>query len=158
MSASLSALLADTVLTLHACVVGFAVLGQLLFMVGGLAGWPWVRVLWIRLAHLGLIAFVLVQSWMGAVCPLTLWEQSLRRHAGQAAYSESFIEHWLSSLIFFDAPAWVFMLVYTLFGALVLATWWWMPPHRRRPLPLPADAPEERQGPSAQGAFDIKKG
>ncbi len=62
-------LLADLMLLLHVAIVAFAVLGQLLFMAGGLRGWAWVRKLWVRLAHLALIAFVVLQSWLGQVCP-----------------------------------------------------------------------------------------
>ncbi len=129
-SPSANALLADLVLVVHVGIVAFVVLGQLLFVAGGLLKWAWVRSLWVRLAHLALMAFVIAQSWMGITCPLTIWEQLLRRQAGQAAYTESFIEHWLSRLIFFNAPGWVFVLAYTLFGALVLMTWWWVPPRR----------------------------
>ena len=128
-----TALLADLILTLHVGIVAFVVVGQLLFVIGGILGWLWVREWRIRLAHLALIAFVIVQSWLGVVCPLTLWEQALRQQSGQADYTESFIEHWLSKLIFFSSPAWVFVLVYTLFGALVLLTWWWLPPRQFRP-------------------------
>jgi hypothetical protein len=128
--------LADLILLLHTGIVAFAVLGQLLFMAGGLRGWAWVRKWWVRLAHLALIAFVVLQSWLGRVCPLTVWEQSLRRQAGQSAYAESFIEHWLSRLIFFNAPAWVFVAIYTAFGMLVLLSWWWWPPRRQRRKPL----------------------
>lgn len=123
-------MLADLVLVAHVGIVAFVVLGQLLFVAGGLLQWTWVRHLWIRLAHLLLLMFVIAQSWMGATCPLTSWEQLLRRQAGQTAYGESFIEHWLSRLIFFSAPAWVFVLAYSVFGALVLLTWWWIPPRR----------------------------
>ena len=125
-----SALLADLVLILHVGIVAFVVLGQLLFVMGGLKNWSWVRSLWIRFAHLALMAFVLVQSWMGLTCPLTVWEQALRRQAGQSAYDASFIGHWLSRLIFFNAPDWVFVAAYTLFGVLVVVTWWWIPPRR----------------------------
>ena len=125
-------MLADLILALHVGILAFVVVGQLLFVMGGILGWAWVREWSIRLAHLALIAFVIVQSWLGAVCPLTVWEQALRLQAGQAGYAESFIEHWLSSLIFFNAPAWVFVLAYTLFGALVLLTMWWLPPGRLR--------------------------
>jgi polyferredoxin len=128
-----SALLADLMLVLHVGIVSFVVGGQLLFVLGGILAWAWVRERWIRLAHLVLIAFVVVQSWLGAVCPLTIWEQALRQQSGQAGYAESFIEHWLSRLIFFRAPAWVFVMAYSLFGALVLLTWWWLPPGRFRP-------------------------
>ena len=98
-----SALLADLMLALHVGIVSFVVGGQLLFVLGGILAWAWVRERWIRLAHLVLIAFVVVQSWLGAVCPLTIWEQALRQQSGQAGYAESFIEHWLSRLIFFRA-------------------------------------------------------
>jgi len=132
LSSSTNAMLADIVLAGHVLVVGFVVLGQMLFMAGGWAGWLWVRNLWTRLVHLALIGFVVLQSWWGAVCPLTLWEQALRRQAGQSGYGESFIAHWLSRLIFFSAPPWIFVLVYSVFGGLVVLTWWWLPPHRRR--------------------------
>jgi hypothetical protein len=97
-------------------------------MAGGWRGWAWVRIAWVRLAHLALIGFVVAQSWLGEICPLTIWEQSLRLQARQASYGGSFIEHWLSRLIFFNAPAWVFMAAYTTFGVLVLLSWWWWPP------------------------------
>lgn len=128
LNAHTSAMLADLVLVAHAGVVSFVVLGQALFVAGGLCDWRWTRNVWIRLTHLALIAFVVMQSWAGSVCPLTLWEQALRQRAGQAGYAESFVEHWVSRLIFFNAPMWVFAVVYTLFGALVLLTWWWIPP------------------------------
>ena len=57
-----SALLADLILVLHGSIVAFVVLGQLLFVLGGIFGWAWVRKWWIRLAHLALIAFVIVKA------------------------------------------------------------------------------------------------
>jgi polyferredoxin len=127
-----SALLADLVLITHVGVVAYVVIGQLLFMAGGVLGWAWVRVIGVRLAHLALIGFIVLQSWWGATCPLTEWEQLLRRQASQATYAESFIGHWLSKLIFFNAPAWAFAAVYSAFGALVLLTWWRIPPRRKK--------------------------
>lgn len=129
-----AALLADALLVLHAGVVAFVVLGQVLFMLGGVLAWRWVRRLAMRTAHAVLMVFIAVQAWLGQLCPLTVWEQALRRRAGQAAYSESFIEHWLSRLIFLDAPWWVFVAGYTAFSALVLLTWWWVPPERQKRL------------------------
>ncbi|WP_431096189.1 DUF2784 domain-containing protein [Polaromonas aquatica] len=135
-----AALLADLILVLHVGIVAFAVLGQLLFMAGGWRGWAWVRIAWVRLAHLALIGFVVAQSWLGEICPLTVWEQSLRLQAGQGSYVGSFIEHWLSRLIFFNAPAWVFTVAYTAFGVLVLLSWWWWPPHWKRKRARPGSA------------------
>ena len=110
--------------------------GVLLFVVGGLvvvvAGnwlhWRWVNQFWFRLAHLAAIATVVVQAWLGQFCPLTTLESWLRIQAGAAAYERSFIEHWLQRLIFYEAPFWVFTMVYTAFAALVALAWWRFPP------------------------------
>jgi Protein of Unknown function (DUF2784) len=55
-----------------------------------------------------------------------VWEQDLRRLAGQGAYGESFIEHWLSRLLYWDLPGWVFVAAYTGFAGLVAGAWWWV--------------------------------
>jgi hypothetical protein len=36
-------------------------------------------------------------------------------------------------MIFYEAPFWVFTLVYTVFGLLVLVAWWYFPPRATRP-------------------------
>lgn len=126
-----AAALADTILVLHAGIVAFVVAGLPAIVLGGWRAWGWVRNLKFRLVHLGLIGFVVVQTWLGELCPLTVWEQDLRRVAGQAVHSQSFIEHWLSRLLFFEAPWWVFIAAYTVFGALVAAAWRWVPPRSR---------------------------
>ncbi len=123
-------LLADAVLTLHAGLVLFVVLGLGLILLGGGRGWRWVRNRWFRLAHLAAITVVVAQAWLGVICPLTTLEIWLRRRAGQGAYDGSFIEHWLQELLYYQAPAWVFIVLYTAFGSLVLASWWWVPPRR----------------------------
>lgn len=122
--------LANMILVLHVGIVAFVVLGQVLILIGARRGWVWVRNRALRIAHLALMLFIALQSWLGALCPLTEWEQALRRSAGQDTYAESFIEHWLSRLIFFEAPWWVFVAAYTAFALLVLLTWRWIPPRR----------------------------
>ena len=74
----LSLLAADALLVLHSLFVAFVVCGLLLVIVGGLRGWAWVHNRWFRLAHLVAIGCVVVQSWLGLVCPLTTWEMALR--------------------------------------------------------------------------------
>ncbi|MDQ3286915.1 MAG: DUF2784 domain-containing protein [Pseudomonadota bacterium] len=134
MSPQMAATMADAVLAIHVGVVAFVVLGEVLFLIGGWLRWRWVRRFSIRITHLLLMAFVAAQTWLGALCPLTVWEQSLRTRAGQDGFSGSFVEHWLSRLIFFEAPWWVFVAAYTGFAVLVLLTWRWVPPVRRRPV------------------------
>lgn len=125
-----AARLADAILALHVGVVAFVVLGELAFLVGGRRNWGWVHHFGLRLVHLLLMIFVAAQAWLGALCPLTGWEQALRARAGEIVYAESFIEHWLSRLIFFEAPWWTFVAAYTGFALLVLLTWRWVPPRR----------------------------
>lgn len=124
----LNLLVADGLLVLHSLIVVFVAGGLFLIIVGGLRGWAWVHNRWFRLAHLGAIGCVVVQSWLGLVCPLTTWEMAMRTRAGEDAYSGSFVAHWLSRLLYYDAPAWVFVLSYTLFAALVVACWFWVRP------------------------------
>ena len=126
-------LLADAVLLLHFGVVVFVIGGLVLIVAGNLLGWPWVNRLWFRLAHLAAIGFVVVQAWLGAVCPLTTLESWLRVEAGLAGYSTSFVEHWVQSVIFYEAPFWAFALAYTVFGFLVLMAWWYFPPQSSKP-------------------------
>lgn len=125
-------LLADAVLLLHFGVVLFVIGGLVLVVVGNLRGWRWVNSLWFRLAHLLAIGVVVAQAWLGEVCPLTTLESWLRVKAGAPSYSKSFIEHWVQHLLFYEAPSWVFTLAYTVFGLLVLASWWYFPPRHKK--------------------------
>ena len=129
---SLYQLLANGVLALHLAVVFFVVGGLLLVLAGNLRRWHWVNALWFRLAHLAAIGFVVVQAWLGQVCPLTTLEMWLRARGGVSTYGGGFIEHWMQRLLYHDAPDWVFVLVYSLFGLLVLASWLYYPPVSRR--------------------------
>jgi len=121
-------LAADAVLLAHAALAAFIVLGLALILAGRFFSWRWVRNPWFRSAHLLAIGIVVLQSWFGVICPLTTWEMSLRAKAGQATYEVSFIEHWLTELLYYQGPPWVFVLCYTVFGGLVLASWFLVPP------------------------------
>ena len=123
--------LADIVLALHLSIVAFVVVGLFIIILGNTIRWGWVNGLWFRAVHLLAIATVVVESWLGITCPLTTLERWFRAKAQQESYSGSFIEHWLTTLLFYEAPEWVFILVYSAFGALVLLTWWKFPPKRQ---------------------------
>jgi len=127
--------LADAVLVVHLALVLFVVLGLLLIVVGNLRGWPWVNRVWFRVAHLAAIAVVVVQSWLGMACPLTLLESWLRARAGAQGYAEGFIQDWMQRLLYYDAPGWMFTACYTLFGLLVIGAWWYFPPGDRHRQP-----------------------
>ena len=123
LSPSLAGALADAILVLHVGIVLFVVLGAAAIVLGARRGWAWVRGFAWRLAHLVLMGVIALQAWAGALCPLTVWEQALRRVAGQPAYTGSFVAHWLSRAIFYRAPWWMFVVAYTAFAMFVLALW-----------------------------------
>jgi Protein of Unknown function (DUF2784) len=130
---SIYAIAADAMLAAHVAVVLFVVVDQLLIVIGGVLRWRWVRHFWWRIVHLLLMVYIAAQAWLGELCPLTVWEQALRAQAGQHTYGESFIEHWLSRLLYIEAPWWVFVAIYTGFALVVLASWFWVLPKRSLP-------------------------
>jgi len=123
-------LLADVVLAVHFAIVVFVIGGLAAVFVGNFRGWRFVNGWVFRLAHLAAIAVVVAQAWLGIACPLTTLENWLRVQARQAPYDTTFIEYWLTKILFYDAPAWVFTASYTLFGLAVIAAWWRFPPRR----------------------------
>ena len=125
-------LLADAVLSLHVAIVVFVVGGLAFIVVGNLFAWDWVNALWLRVTHLLAIAIVVGEAWFGAVCPLTSLEMGLRAKARATTYAGTFVEHWLQRILYYEAPAWAFTLGYTLFGVIVVATWWYFPPRLNR--------------------------
>lgn len=125
-------LAADILLTIHTLFVAFVVLGLVAIYVGYWLSWSWIRNYWYRIIHLGGISYVVLESWAGVICPLTIWENQLRVMAGQSSYEGSFIQHWLQNLLYYEAPDWVFLIAYTVFGSLVLASWFIVKPRSRR--------------------------
>ena len=122
-SQALYSLVADAILVTHVLFVAFVVFSLILIFVGKLLSWLWVRNPWFRVTHLLGIGVVVLQSWFGVICPLTIWEMDLRSKAGETIYEGSFITHWLNELLYYQAPSWVFVVCYTVFGGLVLASW-----------------------------------
>ena len=122
--------LADIILIAHAAFVAFVVLTVPCVFLGKYLHWCWVRVLWFRVVHLVGVCIVAAQAWAGVICPLTTLEMSLREKGRLVVYSGSFVEHWLQKIIYWDLPAWVFTVIYSLFALLVVCAWYFVPPVR----------------------------
>ena len=125
--------LADAVAVVHAAYVAFVVIGFMAIVAGAIAGARWARSFALRAAHLAAILLVSVEAAIGAICPLTTLENSLRLHAGATSYPADFIGYWVDRLIFYDFPPWVFALLYFGFAALVALSWWKWPPRWPHP-------------------------
>jgi len=126
--------LADLVAAVHFAWVAFVVIGMVLILLGIWRRWRWVRNFWFRAVHFLMIALVVAESLGGIICPLTTWEDDLRVKAGEVAAAgragepASFVGRWVHRLLFFDAPPWVFMVCYCVFGAVALAALILAPP------------------------------
>lgn len=81
---------ADALVLLHLGFILFVLLGGLLLL-------RWPRLLCL---HLPAVAWGIVVECLHLGCPLTPWENNLRRMAGQAGYEGGFIEHYLIPLIY----------------------------------------------------------
>lgn len=83
-------LLADLLVVVHGAFVLFVVAGGLTVL--------WRR--WMAWVHLPCAAWGAAIEFGGWICPLTPWEQALRRQAGAAGYNGGFVEHYLIPLIY----------------------------------------------------------
>lgn len=90
-------------------------LGFILFvLLGGLLVLRWPRLVWL---HMPAVAWGIVVECLHLGCPLTPWENQLRRAAGQAGYDGGFIEHYLIPLIY---PAGLTPQIQLYLGAIVV--------------------------------------
>jgi hypothetical protein len=85
-----SRIAADLVLTLHLGFIVFVVLGGLLI----------VRFRWVAFVHIPAAAWGTFVELTGRICPLTTWENALRRSAGESGYADSFVEHYIVPIIY----------------------------------------------------------
>jgi hypothetical protein len=102
--------LADLVLVVHLAYVASIPLG-------GFVAWRWRRFVWV---HLALLAVGVVSITVGFDCPLTTWEQSLRRRGGQHPYRDGFVDHYLKGHVYPHGDEWV---VWLIFGACIVVSY-----------------------------------
>jgi hypothetical protein len=127
------ALLADLIVLVHLLYVSFVIGGQVLIVIGALRRWGWIRDPVFRICHTAAIVLVAVNALAGVLCPLTEWENALRRRAGQSADNDiSFVARLVHEAIYYEAPQWVFTSAYVVFALLVIGTLVLVPPRWKR--------------------------
>ena len=109
-------MLANLILVLHAAFVFFVVGGLAAIWIGFALGRRWCTNPWFRGLHLAAIGFVVVESLLGYACSLTIWEDTLRSSGAEAR----FVQRWVSAILYWNAPGWVFTVLYVPFGAVVV--------------------------------------
>jgi hypothetical protein len=124
-------LLADIIAIVHLGYVIFVILGFILILAGIFFKWKWIRNLWFRMIHLAAIAGVALEALLGINCPLTALEFSLRYGVSPSDKRLSFVGGLVDSVLYYDAPAWLFTIIYVGFALLVAITFIMAPPTRR---------------------------
>lgn len=105
--------LADLVLVVHGLFVLFVILGGLLVL-------RWPALMWV---HLPAVAWGAAIEFWGWACPLTPLEVALRHRGGEAGYTGSFIEHYVTPVLY---PAGLTRSMQVVLGLMVLAVNGWV--------------------------------
>ena len=126
-----NALLADIIAIIHLGYVSYVILGFILIVVGIILRWKWIRNLPFRITHLLAIVGVACEALLGVNCPLTVLEYELRYALNLSEEKVSFIGAIVDSLLYYNAPGWLFTIVYAAFAITVIITFIIAPPTRR---------------------------
>ena len=118
---------ADLLAFAHITYVGFVVLGQILIVGGGIAGWLWIRNPWFRWLHLGAIGVVVAEVVLGVYCPLTLLEARWR---GAAVDDAGFVADWVGWLLYYDIALWQAHAADLAFALITVGSFLRWPPRR----------------------------
>jgi hypothetical protein len=110
--------LAEAILMFHFLIIAFNVAGLIVIPLGAWRGWKIVRIAWLRLAHLGIMAIVAGQAVLGRPCFLTIWQNQL---SGAQQPATPMIMQWVNHLIYWNLPIWVFAIFYCLLLFYILA-------------------------------------
>jgi hypothetical protein len=124
-------ILADIIAVIHLGYVIYVILGFILIVVGIICRWKWIRNLLFRITHLLAIVGVACEALLGLNCPLTVLEFKLRYASNLSEKKVSFIGTIIDSLLYYDAPRWLFTIIYAAFALLVIITFIIAPPVRK---------------------------
>jgi len=124
-------ILADIIAVIHLGYVIYVILGFILIVAGIILRWKWIRNLSFRITHLLAIVGVACEALLGINCPLTVLECKLRYAPLLSEKKVSFIGTIIDSLLFYNAPGWLFTIIYIAFAITVIITFIIAPPTRR---------------------------
>jgi hypothetical protein len=111
--------LADAVMLVHFGFLAFVALG-------GFLAWRYRRAIAL---HAAAVAWGLVSVLVGVECPLTAWEDRLRRLAGEQGLTRGFIDTYLTGVIY---PREHLLTIQLAIAALVAVSWIGFALRRRR--------------------------
>ena len=120
--------LADVIVAIHLVYACFVLLGFLAIVIGIPCGWIWVKNFRFRIIHLVCTIIVPLESLIKITCPLTTLENLFLRASGADGYNRSFIGNFINEILFYEAPEWVFIIIYVALATLVVLYFILYPP------------------------------
>jgi len=117
-------LLADLIVVIHLLFVLFVMLGGLLIL-------RWRFFAWI---HMPAVLWAVLIEFSGWICPLTPLENHLRIKGGSSGYATSFVEHYITPLLYpsqLTREMQIFLGLLVLIVNLVIYLWVWYSSRRR---------------------------
>ena len=124
-------LAADAVLIIHFLFICYIVFGLFFIWIGHYLKLRIVKNLTFRISHISAMGFVLCESQVGMICPLTEWENLLRVKGGEEVrYEISFIAELFHKIIFYNFSMRTFIITYFIFFALMLISFRIVPPDK----------------------------
>jgi len=124
--------LAQLVLTIHALVALFVIVGMVAIPLGARLGWPIVYSMSWRGAHLAIVILIALQKVLGQTCFLSVWEFDLLDRAGLAVAGMPASQALLIRIMHWNMPLWFFTVLYLIVLAYTLVLWLVVPPRRAR--------------------------
>src|SRR5215472_255334 len=124
--------LAQLVLTIHALVALFVIVGMVAIPLGARWGWPIIHSMSWRGVHLGIVILIALQKVLGQTCFLSLWEFDLLDRAGLAVAGMPASQALLIRIMHWDMPLWFFTVLYLVVLAYTVVLWRLVPPRKAR--------------------------
>jgi hypothetical protein len=127
-----NALLADLILYFHFLYVLGVLVPIPLIVIGSWYDWKWVRLLWLRRVHACMMLLVVLEAFIGMICPLTEWETAIRaKGPGGNIYPKGFIAALVAKLLFSDFELWVYTLLYIVTALIIIDLYILIPPKEK---------------------------
>ena len=119
---------AAAIFWVHIAIIAFNLFGLVAIPIGAWRAWPFVYAFWWRALHLLSLIVVALQAVLGRACFLTIWESDLAAAAGETTSNTPLIQRWITELVFWPLPIWVFAAAYVGICAYTVLLWYWVPP------------------------------
>ena len=123
MNRQLLTVAATAIFWAHVAVIAFNVFGLIAIPLGARRAWRFVRIFWWRALHLGALALVALQAVLEQ-----RFGKAIFSRAGESGSNEPMIQKWISRIIFWPFPLWVFAVLYVGVCIYTLLLWRLVPP------------------------------